>query len=137
MKSTIRIRTEYNRSNRMFGIDRDEFWKMWVLSHDQFEYREDFARDLENKILFRLGHNPEETEIKLYSYWYDEEPSLYEYLFDYRRYCSHRKQCAKFFDTTVYHIEVLPERDNLSQTQLNEIEKMHNKNWFENRKLAK
>ena len=139
MKKIIRKHIEdMNNSRYMFGIPREKFWKMWILSHDQFEFREDFARDLENKILFYLEYDPTETQITLYNNWgwyKDEDRSLYDRLCDYYSYCSDRNKCAKFFDTSVYDIEILPYRGELSYEQKKKIEKIHRKNWFNNRKI--
>ena len=136
-KATHRMRIEHsNNSVKMFGIPREKFWKIWILSHDKFEYREDFVRDLENKIVFYHDLDPTEVKIELDSPWASERYTmLYDRLLNYDRYCSDRNKCAKFFETSVYDIKILPCRGQLSHEQEKEIEKTHRKNWFNNRKI--
>ena len=126
-----------NTSKYMFDIPREKFWKMWILSHDQFEFREDFARDLENKILFYLGYDPTETQITLYNHsgFCSVDRSIYDRLCNYDCYYSDRNKCAKFFGVTIWDIETLPSRGEMSYEKEKEMEKIHRKNWFNNRKI--
>tara|TARA_B100000683_G_C12215506_1_gene442667 strand:- start:119 stop:574 length:456 start_codon:yes stop_codon:yes gene_type:complete len=109
------------RSPYYFGMDKDDFWIMFLKCHDRNNNRLDFIKDLERSILIAWGKDPSLTSLSLcwgFETWASGAPRYPEtferwfgaphsmgYVGTYSRL---RARCAKHFGVKVKKIPALP-----------------------------